>query len=102
MNVFYERIGRKLSLVVGTAIGVISFVLLGFLREENSDLMYLLAIFIGISQSMILSTGINLISDVIGTKTDTGALVYGLYSFLDKLSTGLFIYYISNSLIFSN
>jgi Na+/melibiose symporter-like transporter len=45
---------------------------------------------------MILSTGINLISDVIGSKGDSGALVFGIYSFLDKISAGIVIFTIAN------
>ena len=45
---------------------------------------------------MILSTGINLISDVIGSKGDSGALVFGIYSFLDKISAGIVIFVLAN------
>ncbi len=45
---------------------------------------------------MILSTGINLISDVIGSKGESGALVFGIYSFLDKISAGIIIFIIAN------
>jgi hypothetical protein len=50
---------------------------------------------------MILSTGINFISDVIGTKTDNGAFVFGIYSFLDKISAGLIIFIIANNEAFA-
>lgn len=46
---------------------------------------------------MILSTGINLISDVIGSKGDSGAFVFGVYSFLDKISAGLLIFFLATS-----
>jgi hypothetical protein len=62
------------------------------LDESRSSWIYLIAIAIGCSQSMILSTGINLISDVVGSKGDSGAIVFGIYSFMDKISAGLFIY----------
>jgi len=41
---------------------------------------------------MVLSTGINLISDVIGNKGESGAIVFGIYSFLDKISAGVIIF----------
>jgi hypothetical protein len=50
---------------------------------------------------MILSTGINLISDVIGSKGDSGAFVFGFYSFLDKISAGILIFSIANLPSFS-
>jgi hypothetical protein len=59
--------------------------------------MYILAVFIGCSQTMVLSTGINFISDVVGTKAKTGAFVFGCYSLLDKFSAGAVIYFVGNS-----
>jgi hypothetical protein len=59
--------------------------------------MYIVAPFIGISQMMVLSTGINLISDVVGSKVKTGAFVFGIYSLLDKFSAGIVIFLIGNS-----
>ena len=40
---------------------------------------------------MVLATGINFISDVVGTKAKTGAFVFGIYSLLDKFSSGAVI-----------
>ena len=59
--------------------------------------MYILAIFIGISQTLVLATGINFISDVVGAKAKTGAFVFGFYSLLDKFSAGAVIYWIGNA-----
>jgi len=46
---------------------------------------------------MVLSTGINFISDVVGTKAKTGAFVFGCYSLLDKFSAGIVIYLIGSA-----
>jgi hypothetical protein len=46
---------------------------------------------------MVLSTGINFISDVVGTKAKTGAFVFGCYSLLDKFSAGAVIYIVGSS-----
>ena len=46
---------------------------------------------------MVLSTGINLISDVVGNKAKTGAFVFGIYSLLDKFSAGAVIFIVGNS-----
>ena len=59
--------------------------------------MYIVACLAGLSQSFVLCTGINMISEVIGTKSKRGAFVFGCYSFLDKLSSGIAIFFISNS-----
>jgi hypothetical protein len=66
--------------------------------------MYIIAPFVGIfysnlgvSQTMVLSTGINFISDVVGTKAKTGAFVFGIYSLLDKFSAGIVIFFIGST-----
>ncbi len=66
--------------------------------------MYVIAAFVGtflfilgISQTMVLSTGINFISDVVGAKAKTGAFVFGIYSLLDKFSAGLVIFFIGST-----
>lgn len=46
---------------------------------------------------MVLATGINLISDVVGNKGKTGAFVFGIYSLLDKFSCGIIIFLIGIS-----
>jgi hypothetical protein len=55
------------------------------------------SIFIGISQAMVLGTGINLISEVVGDKGSKGAFVFGIYSFCDKITVGVIIYLVSNT-----
>lgn len=66
---FYSQMGRRKTLLLGTVLSIVSLGSMFFINEENNTLIYGLAIFIGISQSMILATGINLISDVVGSKS---------------------------------
>lgn len=70
---------------------------MAFLTTTSSGIMYPLAIFIGIAETLVLSTGINLISDVVGRKSKQGAIVFGLYSLLDKFASGLAIFFITSS-----
>jgi Na+/melibiose symporter-like transporter len=97
LNWFYGQFGRKKALFVGTAICLICLVGMVFLQEQSNWMMYILALFIGASQSLVLSTGINLISDVVGAKAKTGAFVFGIYSLLDKFSSGIAIFLIGNA-----
>ena len=89
--------GRKKALFVGTLICIICLGSMFFLTKEVGWIMYILAIFIGCSQTMVLSTGINFISDVVGTKAKTGAFVFGCYSLLDKFSAGAVIYLVGST-----
>ena len=56
--------------------------------------MYPTCILMGVSQSIFLNTAVNLIAEVVGTKGGKGAIVYGAYSFFDKMSSGLTLYFI--------
>jgi hypothetical protein len=59
--------------------------------------MYGISFLVGISQMMVLSTGINFISDVVGTKAKKGAFVFGVYSLLDKFSAGIVIFLVGRT-----
>jgi MFS family permease len=104
LSKFYERFGRKMALITGGLLCVGCAIFLVFLSSTFSWPMYGIAILIGtffcnlgVAQSMVLATGINLISEVIGTKGEQGAFVFGIYSLLDKFSAGIAIFFITNS-----
>jgi len=42
----------------------------------------------------MLNTSTSMISDVIGTNIQSAAFVYGLYSFVDKIANGLFLFWL--------
>lgn len=93
----YSKIGRKKALSVGLILCAVTSVVMAFLTTKSSGVMYPLAILIGIAETLVLSTGINLISDVVGKKSKQGAIVFGLYSLLDKFASGLAIFFITSS-----
>jgi len=57
-------------------------------------MVYPCAVITGVGIAMMLNTGTSLISDVIGTDSSSSAFVYGIYSFLDKMSNGFLLYYL--------
>jgi Na+/melibiose symporter-like transporter len=59
---FYANVGRKKALMVGTAICIVSMGVVYLLTIDFSWVIYFVSIFIGVSQAMVLGTGINLIS----------------------------------------
>jgi len=50
----------------------------------------------------MLNTAITLISDVIGLRGESGAFVFGAYSFMDKISTGIALFSISENSLFTS
>ena len=100
IDLMYLKIGRKKVFSIGTIAMLGASVGLAFLNNKNRDCIYLIAIFIGIAQALVLNTGITLISDVIGVKGKSGAFVFGFYSLLDKISTGLVLFGLTNSSLF--
>ena len=84
-------------MLFGALINLIGLGWLYNLTQVSAYYIYIIALFIGFSQTLILSTAINLISDVIGTKTKSGAFVFGVYSLFDKISAGLILYWLGNS-----
>jgi len=68
LSKFYEKFGRKTALMTGGVLCAGCSTFLIFLDSDFSWPIYGLAVLIGVAQSMVLATGINLISEVIGTK----------------------------------
>jgi Na+/melibiose symporter-like transporter len=97
----YSNIGRKAVVVLGLLI-TLGYSTLLYLHKTQFDwTMYAVAVLAGVSQSFVLCTGINMISEVIGTRSKRGAFVFGCYSFLDKVANGAAIFLISSSARFS-
>lgn len=85
------KVGRRRTMMIGVTLSVIASVLL-FLNQDILIFLLLAASFIGFSQAIIMNSVINYICDVIGGKSDKGASVFGIYSFTDKIITGLVVY----------
>ena len=75
----YKLLGRKKVLAIGTAFGIVSLVGFYVLTPEYSGLIYFFAVFRGISSGLVLTTGTNLVTDIIGNKGNSSAFVYGVY-----------------------
>ena len=102
LNLLYKMVGRKKILLIGTILGSLSLLGLYFLTPEFSWIVYILAALIGASSGVVVSTGINLISEVIGRRGKEGAVVFGIYSFIDKTLVGLSIFLVTHSEAYSN
>ena len=50
----------------------------------------------GTSTAMVMGTGINLISEVVGGRGKEGAFVFGVYSFADKCIVGIIGFLVIN------
>jgi Na+/melibiose symporter-like transporter len=58
------------------------------------QMIYPCACLQGVGIALMLNTSTQMISDVIGTKTQSAAFVYGFYSFVDKTANGLFLFWL--------
>ncbi|EAS03506.1 MFS transporter (macronuclear) [Tetrahymena thermophila SB210] len=105
LNLLYQKIGRKKTYTLGVVLMLASLIPMGFLQADNSflkNLIYPLALVVGAAQALQLNTAINLISEVIGLRGAGGAFVFGAYSFLDKLMTGIVLFAITESSYYKN
>ena len=101
LSALYRLIGRKKTLLIGTVVGCLSLLALYYLTPDFSWVVYYLAVFIGSASGLVVSTGINLISEVVGQKGTKGAFVFGFYSFLDKTLVGLTVALVTHSEAYS-
>jgi MFS family permease len=58
----YDRIGRRFTLLFGTVVSGLALAHMAILSPSSSTQVYFSAIAMGLSQAMVLSTGVNLIS----------------------------------------
>ena len=101
LSALYSLIGRKKTLLVGSITGSLSLLVMYFLTPDVSWIVYILAVLIGSASGLVVSTGINLISEVVGKKSKQGAFVFGFYSFLDKTIVGLTVALVTSTEAFS-
>ncbi|XP_050301527.1 major facilitator superfamily domain-containing protein 12-like isoform X2 [Anthonomus grandis grandis] len=95
-----KMIGRKLAYIFGTMIGVAACILVHFGGKGplySYYIIYLVAALLGSASSIVLVSSLGVTTDLIGTRTDSGAFVFGLMSFVDKLSNGIVIAIIQSS-----
>ncbi|KAJ8962932.1 hypothetical protein NQ314_005649 [Rhamnusium bicolor] len=83
--------GRKLTYAIGAILGITAciWVKFGTGVDYISHYIYLVAILFGSGCSIILVSSLGVTTDLIGEKTDSGAFVYGIMSFADKLANGI-------------
>jgi Na+/melibiose symporter-like transporter len=63
-----------------------------FLHSKLTLPMYFLSFFFGMGFALALSASSSLINDVVGSKGDHGAFVYGAYSLTDKFCSGILLF----------
>jgi hypothetical protein len=74
----------------GSIIGVaISFPLFFLLTDQVS--IYIIISLMGIAQALLLISSLGMTAQLINKNTESGAFVYGIMSFVDKLSNGIVI-----------
>lgn len=83
---------RPLLMFVALIFISLGFFPIIFIHHDAISLLYILSIIFGIGFGMALNTASNLINDVVGSKGEYGAFVYGAYSFADKLICGILLY----------
>lgn len=85
------KLGRKISYLLGVilAISACLWIRLGEGNTYVEYQIYPVSLILGSAGSMMLVTSLGVSADLIGQNTETGAFVYGVMSFTDKLSNGL-------------
>lgn len=84
--------GRRLTFILGSLLGLIACMWIQFGGGNDyymNYFIYIIAILIGSCGSIVLVTSLGVTTDFIGEKTGSGALVYGIMSFTDKLANGI-------------
>ncbi len=92
-----KRTSRKKTYSLGAVMLIISSIMLYFLTHDTYNWVFLAVAISGFAQAICMNTGINMISEVVGTSGSSGAFVFGMYSLLDKFSNGFLIFFLLGS-----
>ncbi|XP_060535155.1 major facilitator superfamily domain-containing protein 12-like [Cylas formicarius] len=84
---------RKTSFLLGSSLGLIAclWIRWGQGQEYTSYYIYAVGALLGASGSIITVSSLDITTDLIGDNTDSGAFIYGIMSFVDKLSNGVVV-----------
>lgn len=96
MRAINQRLGRKITMIIGLGFVLLSTILFWFISREDSIIriqvtLITACVFLGIGTSVTNICSFSLTSDLIGLNTESGAFVYGIMSFADKLANGIII-----------
>lgn len=85
--------GRKITYFFGAILGLsaCAIIRIGKGTLYTKYLIYLVASLLGSASSIVLVSSLGITTDLIGTRTNSGAFVYGIMSFVDKLSNGVVV-----------
>ncbi|XP_024936169.1 major facilitator superfamily domain-containing protein 12 isoform X2 [Cephus cinctus] len=86
-----RKLGRQISYSFGVLLGVCACVWIWFGKGDAyvTYEIYPVSILLGAGGSIMLVTSLGITADLIGQSTESGAFVYGVMSFTDKLCNGL-------------
>ncbi|GMT35144.1 hypothetical protein PFISCL1PPCAC_26441 [Pristionchus fissidentatus] len=84
---FNKRLNKKALYVFALVVGILNCVWMNF--ELKDWRIYSVAAILGISQSILLVTSLDITADLINKNTESGAFVYGAMSLADKLANGI-------------
>ncbi|GAB6018971.1 Major facilitator super domain-containing protein 12 [Chamberlinius hualienensis] len=93
MKQLNKKAGRMLSYIVGdiTGIGFCIWIYFSNGPTFNTYQIYIVAVLMGVSGSVMLITCLGITADLIGDNVQSGAFVFGAMSFADKLSNGIVV-----------
>ena len=87
-----------MPLLIGAIVITIGSVPYIFMQPSFKWLIFVCAGIQGIGIGTLVNTSTSIISDMIGTDNKNSAFVYGFYSLLDKISSGILLTLISVSI----
>lgn len=93
----YTEIRLMMSVGLATSTVATIFFILGFVEIEFGVLIFVGTCLTGVSKVIASNCALNIINEYIGNKSDSKEFVYGCYYFLEKLVTGVVLYYLINS-----
>lgn len=88
-----KHVGRKVTYILGAVLGIVGCIWIhwGYGDIYVTYLIFVVVALLGSGTAIVMISSLDITTDLIGTKTNSGAFIYGIMSFLDKLTNGIAI-----------
>ena len=91
-----QRLTRKTMYMIGSALIVVSAVSMFILGPSQKYFIILIVAVCGVGFSLGLNSSMGLISAFVGRDAQSGAVVWGMLGFVDKITSGVTVFVIAN------
>eukprot|EP00164_Ancoracysta_twista_P001093 GFYU01001429.1.p1 GENE.GFYU01001429.1~~GFYU01001429.1.p1 ORF type:complete len:508 (+),score=176.94 GFYU01001429.1:227-1750(+) len=92
-----DRFGRRTCYVIGCGICGAAALAMYVLPKDVYGYVFGISFIMGVGTATVNVGAFSMVADLVGDELSSGAFVYGAFGFLERLSTGMIIFFLNNT-----